>query len=333
MLGRVTVLVAACSFGVSGHAHAGGHISMRWNAPDSCPDDAQLIGTVEGFLGQRLSEAREQELAVGINVQGGETGYSAKLKLTGPNGADERFLEHPDCGKLMEAAALVTALAIDPERVKARQAGVETATTPALVPAASAPQPEPVCPAPVVTVVDRAPPFKEPALGAAFAMSGFVGFGTLPRVAPGVMAEAGFRAARFRFTATGRYWVPNSTVTANRSASQIELSLVSAGLRACTLPLRARWSLLGCVGAELGDMAGSGQGVDNARTKHATYAGFEASLLGAYRLHDVAPFAGLGLSVTAARPRFGILRAGEPNETFQPSRLGLMVYGGVSYGP
>lgn len=305
---------------------------MRWNAPDSCPDDAQLINAVEGFLGQRLAEAREQELAVSINVQGDEAGYSAKLKFTGPSGPDERFLEHPECSKLMEAAALVAALAIDPERVKARQSGVEEATPPVPAPTAPEPQTEPVCPAPVVTVVYRTPPKKEPLLRAALAVSGFIGSGALPQLAPGVVAEAGIVWARLRFTALGRYWVPSSTAVASNGASRIELSLATFGIRACAAPWRARWSLHGCVGAELGDMAGSGQGVDNARTKHAPFSAFEASVLASLRGLDSAPFAGLGLSLATSRPRFGVLRAGRPDETFQPSTLGLMAYLGLSYG-
>jgi len=332
MLGRATLLTIACGVGFSAPAHAAGPISLRWNAPDSCPDDAQLIATVEGFLGESLAQARTQDLAVSINVQGDETGYSAKLRLTGPSGADERFLEHPECSKLMEAAALVTALAVDPERVKARQTALETTPAPHPAPAPPAPQPAPACPAPVVRVVEHTPSVKRPLLGGALAVSGFVGSGALPHVTPGVMAEAGLGSPRWRFTALGRFWVPSSTEPTKTSASHIELSLVSAGLRACALPLHARWSVLACLGGELGDMAGSGQGVDNARTKHATYAALEASLLGAYRLRDVSPFVGLGLSVAAARPRFGILRAGEPNQTFQPSRFGLMAYAGVSFG-
>lgn len=121
-------------------ADAPSRVSLRWNAPDDCPDDAALVQAVEGVLGQPLTASREQQLAISVNVLGGSGGYSAKLSFKGPQGSQERFLEHPECGKLTEAVALLVALAIDPERVKARQPQVGP------TPEAAPTKPEPVAP-------------------------------------------------------------------------------------------------------------------------------------------------------------------------------------------
>ena len=76
---------------------------------------------MERLLGQPLGESREQKLSVTISVRGQPGGYAAKLSFVWPAGNEQRFLEHPECPALTEAAALLAALAIDPERVRARQ--------------------------------------------------------------------------------------------------------------------------------------------------------------------------------------------------------------------
>src|SRR5689334_8398286 len=125
----VVILVAALIRPAAAQAEAGQHVAVRYSAPEVCPDDAQLVSTIEGYLGQPLAESREQDLAVAINVQGQAGGFSAKLAFKGPHGPDERFLEHPDCRKLIDASALLVALAIDPERVKARLRTESSPTT------------------------------------------------------------------------------------------------------------------------------------------------------------------------------------------------------------
>src|SRR4051812_14722910 len=90
-------------------------VSLRWNAPDECPDDAELVRSVEDFLGESLAAAGAQQLSVSLSVTGGSSGFSAKMRFRGPDGVEERSLDHPECRKLMEACALLAALAIDPE--------------------------------------------------------------------------------------------------------------------------------------------------------------------------------------------------------------------------
>ena len=35
-------------------------VALRWNAPEQCPDDAQLIAAVESLLGEPLAQAPAQ---------------------------------------------------------------------------------------------------------------------------------------------------------------------------------------------------------------------------------------------------------------------------------
>lgn len=337
--GSVWIAVAAClATETAQAADAPERVTLRWNAPDTCPDDAQLVRAVEGFLGQPLVESREQQLAVSVTVQVGPGGFSAKLSFTSPAGTQERFLEHPECGKLTEGVALLAALAIDPDRVKARQASVEATGTrepppePALAsPKSEAPAEPPKAPAPVVVCpapVKTPPRTSRGTLGAA----GFLGIGTLPGATPGVATEAGWRVRRFRAALLGRYWLSSSADVAGATPRSVELSLATVGLRACVLPVVGAWSWLACAGADLGDMAGSGQGVDNARPQHALFGAAEASFSLAYTRYELAPFVGLGASLALARPRFGVARNGDSDEAFQPSLLGGLVNLGLMYG-
>src|SRR5262245_11553790 len=97
-------------------------VQLRWNAPEECPDDLALLRAVEGFLGRPLEAKRDRALSVNVKVQGDpERGYAAKLSFTDAAGVTERVLDHPECGKLVEGVALLIALTIDPDGVKARQ--------------------------------------------------------------------------------------------------------------------------------------------------------------------------------------------------------------------
>jgi hypothetical protein len=336
-------VVATCM--ASGAAQAGDapeRVSLRWNAPDACPDDSELVHAVEEFLGQPLAASREQRLSVSINVLGSPGSFSAKLSFDSPQGAQERFLEHPECSKLLEGVALLAALAIDPERVKARRAEAEADAAAASHPESEpTPAPEPPPPPPSVPSAlstptplrDRvAPPASRAIYEGTLGVAGFVGFGTLPSATPGVATELGLRLQQFRAGLVGRYWLTSSADVPGIAASSIELSLVTVGLRACVLPATDDWSWLACAGADVGDMSGSGQGVDDARTQHDLFAAAEASLSLAYTRSRLAPFAGVAASVALARPRFGVVRDGAAGETFQPGQLGLLAQVGLSYG-
>ena len=338
--GAVSMVIVVASLATAGAqaADAPERVSLRWNAPDTCPDDAQLVRAVEDFLGQPLVESREQQLSVSVNVQVGPGGFAAKLSFKSPAGTQERFLEHPECTKLTEGVALLAALAIDPERVKARQASVDTTGTsePPPDPASASPKPEaPAVPAkpPTPLVVCPAPlPTPTKISRGTLSAAVFLGIGTLPGATPGVATEAGWRVSRFRAAVLGRYWLSSSADVASTAPRSIELSLATVGLRACVLPVVGAWSWLACAGADLGDMAGSGQGVDNARTQHALFGAAEASFSLAYTRYELAPFIGLGASLSLARPRFGVVRNGDADETFRPSLVGGLVNFGLMYG-
>jgi hypothetical protein len=309
-------------------------VTVRWNAPDSCPDDAALLGAVENLLGRRLADAGAQELAVSIHVHGEPGAFSAKLVLTGARGAEERFLEHPECAKLVDAVALVTALAIDPDAVRARQSQLEQGLPPPSAPPAAstpaAPRAPPSAPAP--PPASPAPSAGRPANAVAMGVQGLLGAGVLPGVKPAFGAELGLRHRWFVAQASARFWGSGSAEVTNAAPASVVLQLVSWGVRGCgVVPLEA-WRLRPCLGADFGALSGIGENVSNARARHDLLPTLEASLAVAYAGFQPTPLAGLALAVPVSRPTFGVLEDGVAREAFQPAPVALIGFLGLAYG-
>lgn len=320
-------------------------VALRWSSPDECPDDAALVAAVEGFLGQKLSEAREQQLSASVSVAGSERdGFAAKLRFTSREGLEERSLEHRECQKLMEGAALLIALAVDPERVKARQqAGNEQPPT-------AAPTPEAQPPAPVVSaLVSPAPsalgpqrdqaspvPVTAPAgrsskIVPALELFGFAGSGALPSAGPGLGAAFGLRNGRFELGLASHYWFERSVPVRQGTQAEIQLSLWTASLRACAWPLLGNWALRACVASGFGDLSGMGQGVDNARPGHALYAALSSEVSVRYGQSRLAPQFGIAGSWAVARPAYGVNLNAQQTEIFRPDWLNLQGFVGLAY--
>jgi hypothetical protein len=317
-------------------ADAPGHVALRWNAPDECPDDAQLVRGVERYVGQPLAEAREQRLSISVNVVAGDGGFSAKIRFKGENGIEERSLEHPDCEKLGDAAALLVALTIDPERVRALQRAPAPSETPAA--AAPEPLPSPQAPSGPVAFPARDEPVRESprprreAELARLGIFGFAGAGALPSVGPGLGAEASVRRAHFELGVVGRYWLPRIGTVQGFERADIRLSLVTLGVRGCGRPWLGAWQLRGCAGVDVGDLWGSGEGeLSNARSRHAPFPALSGSLTLSYGRQRLAPFVGAEAMWALSRPPFGVRVNGQDYETFRSDALSIQAFVGLAY--
>lgn len=330
-VGRVWWVAVAVSLVTSGawaqEAQPKARVSLRADAPDECPDDAQLLHRVEALLGRSSSEGVQQPLGVRVNVQGNpSSGYVATLAFTSAQGTEQRVLEHPSCEKLIEAASLVIALAIDPDAVRATQQAREAPTSPAPAPAAV----QPIAAAP--KIVERVVFVERKSVeGLRLGVHGALGAGPLPRLGAGLQVALGYQRAAWRAEVLGRYWAPRSEAVGLGSNGSIDLELASVGLRGCWLPLTGDWSVAGCLGADLGDLRGRGLDLDAERVSHARYSSLAAGFRVAYSRWRVAPEGGFELSAALERPSFGVLENGVRQETtFQPAAWGLVAFvGGV----
>jgi hypothetical protein len=289
-------------------------------------------------LGQPLAEAREQRLAVAIHVQGSDQSFAAKLSFAGPQGTEQRFLEHPECAKLTEAAALLVALAIDPERVKSRQQAEGSTESAAVVPE----DPRPAAPVEPVAALPAPPLARQrahgsverprPAVRATMTLAAIAGRGPLPELSTGVAGELGARYRLFRAAAVGRYWLPGDADVEGFAGSSVRLSLATLGARACGVPGSGAWAVLACVGGDFGSLSGTGQGVGNARTRSELFAAAAASASVAYTHSELSPLVGLEFSGALNRPRFGVLQGGIEHQAFRPSQWMLLGSFGVALG-
>lgn len=333
-------LVSAAGIAWSGVAGAQvpPRVTLRWNAPEACPDDAALLGAVESLLGRRLADAGAQQLSASIHVHGEPGAFSAKLVLTGVSGREERFLEHPECAKLADAVAVVIALAIDPEAVRARQNQLEQGapTAPPSEPAgtgpAAAPSASPAARAPAPAAPPSGLSAGRPTNSVVMVVQGLLGAGVLPGVKPAFGAELGVRHRWFVAQASARFWASANAEVPNAAPASVELRLVSWGVRGCGLvPLHA-WRIRPCLGADFGALSAIGENVSNSRARHDLLPALETSLAVAYAGWQPAPLGGLALTMPVSRPSFGVLENGVAREAFQPASIALVGFLGLAYG-
>jgi hypothetical protein len=322
-----------------------GHVSLRWSAPDECPDDVQLVHQVEALLGESLLGVSEQSLSAHVLVRGSvASGYAAKLEFTSAQGDDERHLEHPSCDKLLEAVALVVALAIDPERVRATQLAHDASTAPAEgVPAITKRAEKQLEPAlvvaPLAHCVSEAKPADPPRTtqnerlrGLRIGLHGTLGAGPLPGFGAGVQASLGWQRPEFRAELLGRYWAPRQQAVSLTPSVALDLSMASLGVRACWLPgISKPWRLAACAGADLGQERATGAGVENEHTATARYTDVAGSVQVAYARSRLMPEGGFEVSGALERPRFGIVENGSAVQIFQPAGWAFVAFLGLAF--
>ncbi|MFZ5894969.1 MAG: hypothetical protein ACOY0T_28170 [Myxococcota bacterium] len=210
-----------------------------------------------------------------------------------------RTLSGASCEAVLEATAVILALAIDPDAdVRARRT---RPTTP------------------------REPPAKRAELPRFFAGAGSsFDTATLPHLATGPTLEAGFSLRHWSAKLTGTYWLPASTslaVDPNLGGSFSWWTIGVAGCFDAALALRARPGF--CLSPELGRLQGTGTGADENRTANATWFALAATPSLAFRLSSrvvLRTTAGAALTILGWHS-FILERSQEPHEVHRPARL------------
>ncbi len=307
------------------------HAAVSWQAPAGCPGERAVVHQVEDFLGQPLAEATAHPVQIRGRVSRDDAaGYRLMLQMESVQGMRGRTLQHDDCTKLAEAAALLMAMAIDPERVKVAE--------PTEPPRDEAPAPaEPAMsqpPGPAAPSASRQAPRQqatETIQSVSLGLTGLVGAGVLPGTGLGIGAELGATAwESVRLIAAAHYWPERSLQLIEPDGASARLEMVSAGLRGCWISL-GRWEAGACVGPEVGRISGSGHGLDSEQQAGDRW----SALLVDLRLgYAPARWVRLTLSGEAAaaleRPRFTVDLPGGPAEVHRPEPWGLRGRVGVA---
>ena len=331
------------------------NVAIAWGAPPVCPSQRELERQIELLLRRPLTSPRAHAIVVrGKVIATAEGDYEVIIRATSEFGPSERLVRHRDCGSLTEAAALVIALAIDPEALSQDEAicpvippGTELLPVPppepypglpALALAPPCDNPKPChCRAqrPPATVGLAAKKSARPAPRiASFDIAAFGGAtaGLLPQAAPflGLSLGASY-AEEFQIRIEGRYWKRQEFAVGGYTDAQAQLRPLALELRGCWAPYRPSWALAFCSGPELGALASEarGEAFDRRTQAHgwwwgwAAAVGIEVPVARQWFLQ-----AGLEGGVVVSRPEVGFYDAGKWVPVASPGRfVGSMILG------
>ncbi|WP_434425770.1 hypothetical protein [Nannocystis pusilla] len=252
---------------------------LRWDAPPACPSREALGRAVAADLGRPLTPADAAAVTARATARRRPDRRWELGLILEPRDAPPvaRTVVAERCELLLEAAALMIAVAVDPELLAGppltaapatRELGdiplavpvvrdLPTATKPARLPAAPTSAPAPTHePAPASPLG----PASKPALRATLAVATGLDVGALPRPAPGFMVRLGLLARRVRAEVGAVHWLEQSVRVPN-TGSGGDLRLTAAQLAACPRLALRRVEFPVCAGLEIGAMHGRGVGV------------------------------------------------------------------------
>lgn len=269
---------------------------LVWTAPASCPDREALLAGIERRRGRLLTPGQVR-LRARTSVLGPRR-YHLELELNLGERREMRVLTANTCAALVDAAALVIALAID--------AGPPPATTPS-PPSPEPPEPPPELPEqlPALTAPPEPPPpvfaDEPPAApsgapprrrgpGGFVRLQGLAELGALPGPTGGLALAGGLLWPRFRLELQATYLAPRTATTVQ---ADVRASLFAGALLGCARPGRGALEFPLCAGLELGGVPGVAVGP-----------GVRATALGRW----LAGVLGVGV-VWRVRPRIGLWAA------------------------
>lgn len=240
-------------------------VALTWEAPAGCSDAAAVRRALAGYLGEGPSAEAGAAVRSVARVTREKGKYRLVLRTETASGVSLRETTAADCAVLVDATAVIVAIAVDPTTVLGRGDAAPKAVDPEepapTEPAPTEPTPPPtegelapfvapeVLPAPV-------PPVPEPRVRFGVRVGGGVDLGVLPGLAGGLrLAGSAFRRA-WRAELRGDFWFPRTAIVQDGIGARVRLW--SIGGRGCWVPGVARVGLEFplCAGIESGAMHG-----------------------------------------------------------------------------
>lgn len=241
---------------------------IRWSAPADCPDSTVVVERTSELLGRPL---RPGELDMDGVIEPTERGYALVLSTGTEDSRQTQRLESERCEVLVETAALIAAVLVDPiaavatvDRGPPPPAEPEpgpTPTPPVQPLPATAPLP-PTTPPPSSSAPEP-PPRKRGVLGWA-RLRGGGEYGAVPGGTGGFDGSLALGTERLRGELIGAYWVGREV---RRGGGVATVSLGHATPRFCGLVLPGKVQLPLCAGLELGAMRADARSVPAAETR------------------------------------------------------------------
>jgi hypothetical protein len=314
---------------------------LEWDAPLECPDLPFVEDRVEAYLGRPLADEPEAHVAAHVRVHA--AGFMLDLATDTRGVRDRQRLTHHDCVALVEIAASLAAISIDPlalgdvDPIRGLnpirppqvplsievQAPIQAADSVAVLP----PVPMVATPSPAPTpseqpllvelyadpdAVDVEPPEPDPNPRTRVSVGASAGLalGLFPNPAPEVHGSVGFSRGGARAAFRGELIGGAILAGRFRSADGLaggDLLAWDLGLRPCGVP---RWGIVelrvcGAIGA--GQIRARGINVEPALTRAHPWVWLSPEMGVAVAVSNrVALFVDLGASFNVYRPRFSI---------------------------
>ena len=337
------LLVAALPTTARGEAQ----LRLEWRAPDSCPSRERLLARTQELLGHAPEAGLKGELQLDARAtELSRDSWQLDLSSRSDGGIPtSRSVKATSCAELADAAALLIALAIDPELQVAAAGSSATFEPDSPAPATpngAAPAPATDAPAALPAISSAAPRAVSGAGGSAEPERSGPPF--LPRVSvsaaawsrrlagtsAGVLAQGGVSRAHGWLLATLGYFPSRHTSVAGATAGG-DLSLLSGGLEVGygvdLNPSSLEVSPL--VAAELEWVRGSGSGVEHPADAELLLLGLGAGGRASLRVtRSWLVVAQVVFSVLPRRPRFVLQGVGE---VYRPEPWGLRLSFGVEW--
>lgn len=300
--------------------------SPQWQAPSGCPDAEAVAQRLLALAGRVPDDA---ELYARAQVDGPP--WRANIELERDGVRERRELAAQDCAGLVDAYAVVVAVAMDPLAVVRRAPRVFESPAPPRAPVPNAtPAAEPAsvaAPNPRVDAREPARPRRRVPQAFSLRAGSGVGFGGWRRASGGVELALGWTRGALGLELVGRYWIRRRDTLDRGGAITAELGTV--GVRACWVGDRRRWSLSSCLGVEAGDFVIDGVAAPARARVHfpwvAPLAGARASVLLRAPLWL---WLGLEAAVPVVQPH-AVLRAAEPVPVYRAGDPALRVLAGL----
>jgi len=248
-------------------------VALTWEAPEGCPDVDAVRQALVGYLGTGPSAEAGAAVRAEARVSrsGGE--YRLVLRTETASGTSVRETTATDCTVIVDATAVIVAIAVDPATVLARGDVAPKLAVPDEV-EPSEPEPDeaapsevesepgapgdPGEPAPFVepTPVPVPAPAPAPRVRFGVRVGGGVDFGVLPKLAGGLRLAGVVLGRAWRAELRGDFWFPRTAIVAEGIGGRV--SVWSVGARGCGVPRVERVGLEFplCAGLESGAMRG-----------------------------------------------------------------------------
>ncbi len=285
--------------------------ALHWDAPSQCPGEDEVRAAIERHLAATLEPPRGDGLRVDAVAQAGPEGWSVALVVESGEGRSERTIGGGrDCAEAVETAALVVAIAIDPD-VALRDPGVvppptttTTTTTPTTTPTTT-----------TTTTTTPTTARARLALRGAFGVRGEVGFGAMPTVGFG-----GTLFADLLIGTRGRVGVGGSISGAPLLQLEGDASARflrwTVEVRGCPVfPVRVWVEIVPCVGVQAGQTRVDVRGLANEDDKRDAWAAPFAQVAAVFvPIRFVGVWVGAYALVPATRHEYAV-RVGDGTDT------------------